>query len=182
MLLSIDHSTTYRYARPVKFGPHKLMTRAIEGHDVQIRKSSLSVSVPHKIRWLHDVFGNSVARVEFLEQASELRIDSLLQVEQFNTNPFDFVLEPHVVELPIKYAETEAQDVAPFLRCHHPEDESAIRAWIRPFLSAAGTAKTVDFFIALAKCIPIAFQYTVREEPGVQLPSYTLAHRTEVGS
>lgn len=59
MRLSIAHTTHYRYARPVKFGPHKLMIRAIEGHDVQIRKSGLSISVPHRIRWLYDVFGNS---------------------------------------------------------------------------------------------------------------------------
>jgi transglutaminase-like putative cysteine protease len=174
MLLTIKHTTDYRYARPVKFGPHKLMIRVIEGYDVQIRRSGLAISVPHRIRWLHDVFGNSVAIVDLTEAASELSIQSTLAVEQFNTNPFDFVLEPQAFECPFQYREEDAHDVAPFLRCHHPGDEKAVRAWIRPFLNAKGTANTVDFFTALAKSIPIAFQYNVREEPGVQSPGKTL--------
>lgn len=174
MLLSIEHTTHYRYAQPVTFGLHKLMIRAIEGHDVQIRRSGLTISVPHSIRWLHDISGNSLADVDFLEPASELQINSVLEVEQFNINPFDFLLEPHAVECPFRYRDEEAYDVGPFLRRHFPEDEDAIRAWIRPFLSASGTAKTTDFFLALAKSVPIAFQYNVREEPGVQSPGKTL--------
>ena len=178
MLLSIEHTTTYRYARPVQFGPHKLMTRAVEGHDVQIRKSGLAISVPHRVRWLHDIFGNSVAMVELLEPGSELEIRSTLQVEQYNTNPFDFVLEPQAVEFPFHYLEADAHDTAPFLRRHHPEDENAIRSWVRPFLDPQGRAKTMDFFTALTKSVPIAFQYNVREEPGVQSPGRTLKLRT----
>ena len=174
MRLSIEHTTTYRYARPVRFGPHKLMIRAIEGHDVQIRKSGLNISVPHRVRWLHDIFGNSAAVVQFQEAASELRVCSTLEVEQFNTNPFDFVLEDYAVELPFQYRDEEAYDTAPFLRVHHPQDEQAIRSWMRPFLNARGRAKVMDFFTALAKSVPIAFQYNVREEPGVQTPGRTL--------
>lgn len=174
MLLSIEHTTTYRYVRPVKFGAHKLMVRAIEGHDVQIRKSGLAISIPHRVRWLHDIFGNSVAMVDLPEPASELRIQSTLQVEQFNTNPFDFVLEPQAVEFPFRYLEEDAHDTASFLRRHYPDDEEVVRAWIRPFLDARGRAKTMDFFIALTKSVPIAFQYNVREEPGVQSPGKTL--------
>jgi len=177
MLLSIDHHTSYRYARPVSFGPHTLMTRAIEGHDVQIRQSGLSISVPHRLRWLHDIFGNSVARVEFQEPAAELTIRSTLQVEQFNTNPFDFVLDPHALELPFVYREEEVHDTAPYLRRHHPEDEAALRAWVRPFLDAGGRARTLDCLTAMAKSVPIAFQYNVREEPGVQSPGRTLTLR-----
>lgn len=177
MLLSIDHTTNYRYARPVKFGPHKLMIRAIEGHDVQIRKSGLSISVPHRIRWLDDVFGNSVALVEFQQPAAELHVHSTLEVEQFNTNPFDFVLEEQAVELPFRYGIDEAHDVAPFLRRHFPQDDETIRGWVRPFLSVTGTAGTADFLLALAKSVPIAFQYNVREEPGVQSPGTTLSLR-----
>lgn len=178
MLLSIEHGTTYRYARPVEFGLHKLMIRALEGHDVQIRQSGLAISVPHRIRWLQDIFGNSVALVELLEPGSELQIHSSLQVEQFNTDPFDFVLDRNAVEFPFRYMAEDAHDTAPFLRRHHPEDESAIRAWVRPFLDAKGRGKTLDFFTVLTKSIPIAFQYNVREEPGVQSPGQTLNLRT----
>lgn len=177
MLLHIEHTTTYRYARRVKFGPHKLMIRAIEGHDVQIRRSGLEISVPHRIRWLHDIFGNSVAIVELLEAAPDLRFYSTLEVEQFNTNPFDFVLEDQALELPFRYRDEEAHDAAPYLQRHHTSDDDAIRSWIRPFLNVKNTAKTMEFFSALAKSVPIAFQYNVREEPGVQTPGQTLNQR-----
>jgi len=174
MLLNIEHSTNYRYAQPVKFGTHKLMIRPIEGYDVQIRKSELLISVPHRIRWQHDIFGNSIAMVDFLEPAAELTVRSTLQVEQFNTNPFDFVLESQAVELPFEYRAGEAQDAASFLCRQYPEEEAALRAWIRPFLDARGRGRTMEFFSALAKSVPIAFHYCAREEPGVQTPGQTL--------
>jgi transglutaminase-like putative cysteine protease len=123
---------------------------------------------------MHDVFGNSVAIVEMTESAAELRVRSTLEVEQFNINPFDFVLESRAVEFPFPYSAEEAHDVAPFLRRHHPEDETAIRSWIRPFLTAQGRGRTMDFFTALAKSFPMTFQYNVREEPGVRTPGKTL--------
>jgi transglutaminase-like putative cysteine protease len=174
MLLSIEHATRYRYARPIKFGVHRLMIRPIEGHDVQIRTSGLSISAPHRIRWQHDIFGNSVALVEFLEPVAGLEVQSTVQVEQFNTNPFDFVLETGAVEFPVSYRDNEACDAAAFLSRQHVQDEEAIRAWIRPFLDSKGGARTLDFFSALTKSVPIAFQYNVREEPGVQSPGQTL--------
>jgi transglutaminase-like putative cysteine protease len=177
MLLAIEHTTLYRYARPVKFGRHKLMIRPIEGHDVKIRRSGLTISVPQRVRWVHDVFGNSVAVVELLEDASELTFHSTLEVQQFNTNPFDFVLEKHALECPFLYRGEEGFDVASYLQSQHPGDADAVRAWIRPFLTVNGTAKTVEFFTALAKSVPIAFDYNAREEPGVQAPAQTLRLR-----
>ncbi len=174
MRLNIEHTTTYQYARPVKFGTHRLMVRAIEGHDVQIRESGLSISIPNRIRWVHDMFGNSVAVVEFLRTGAELKLHSTLQVEQFNTDPFDFVLEPQALEIPFRYREDEALDAAPYLHRQFIEDEAAIRNWIRPFLNAKGRGRTLEFFTALAKSVPMAFQYNVREEPGVQSPGQTL--------
>ena len=74
MLLSISHITVYRYSEPVLLGPHRLMVRPLEAHDVQIRKSSLLITPKHNIRWIHDVFGNSIALVDFLENTTEMRV------------------------------------------------------------------------------------------------------------
>ena len=89
MLLSITHSTTYFYRRPVKFGPHRLLIRAIEGHDVQIRQSGLRIAPEARVRWLRDVFGNSIAIAEISAPGTQLEFHSSLTVEQFNTNPFE---------------------------------------------------------------------------------------------
>ncbi|HAV65541.1 MAG TPA: hypothetical protein DCY13_24595 [Verrucomicrobiales bacterium] len=178
MLLSISHATTYFYRQPVLFGPHRMFVRAIEGHDVQIRESGLRVTPSARIRWLHDIFGNSLAIAEFSQPAQTLEIHSSLMVEQFNTNPFDFVLDDLAVSLPFSYADFEAIDVALYNTVRHPADTDAVRRWIRPFLSAKGTARTLDFFTALNKSVPLFFNYARREEPGVQAPGETLNRRS----
>lgn len=177
MLLSIDHTTTYRYRRPVRFGPHRLMLRAIEGHDVQIQESGLTLCPTARVRWVRDVYDNSVALADWAEPAGELKVHSTLLVRQFNTNPFDFVVEPQAVELPFAYRAEERADVQAFLERAHGSDDTALRQWIRPFLTAQGRAKTLEFFSALARSVPLFFQYTRREEPGVQTPGETLQRR-----
>lgn len=178
MLLSIAHTTSYFYRQPVRFGPHRLLVRAIEGHDVQIRQSGLRIAPNHKIRWWRDIFGNSVALVEFPEPARQLEFHSTLTVEQFNTNPFDFSLEPYARTLPFQYETGEVPDLAPCRQLAHPQETGAVAQWIRPFLGTNGTAGTLEFFTALTRCVPLFFQYTRREEPGVQSPGTTLNKRS----
>jgi transglutaminase-like putative cysteine protease len=177
MLLAIEHSTCYRYRRPVRFGPHRLLIRAIESHDVQIRASGLSISPAYRVRWLHDVFGNSLAIADFSEPASRLEIHSTLTVEQFNTNPFDFVLDPGALTLPFEYDPSERADVAPYREVACPADREAVAVWTRPFLDGRGSADTLEFFTALNQSVPHGFQYARREAPGVQTPATTLSKR-----
>lgn len=177
MLLSIKHSTVYRYATAVFFQPHQLMLRPIEGRDVQIRSWDLSIRPAHGVRWVRDVFGNAVGVVDFLEPADSLAVESTLLVEQSNTNPFDFVLEPHALEIPFCYAGPDSLDVMPYLHRERPQDEQVIREWVRPFLTVDGQAKTLEFLTALNRSVPMTFQYARREEPGVQTPEETLRQR-----
>lgn len=178
MRLNIVHITSYEYAAPVAFGPHRLMLRPAEGHDVQITASRLAISPEHRIRWIHDVFQNSVALVEFTAPAAELRIESGATVTHYETNPFDFVLEPGAVRFPFVYDPAEAFDLAPWLHREHPGDDAAIRQWVRPFLDANGGAQTLDFLAALNRAVPRMFAYRRREEYGVQPPGETLQSRS----
>ncbi|WP_459976586.1 transglutaminase N-terminal domain-containing protein, partial [Mycoplasmoides pneumoniae] len=61
-LLTIHHKTVYRYARPVAFGEHRIMLRPRDGHDLRVLDGALVIDPqPMSLRWIHDVFGNSVA-------------------------------------------------------------------------------------------------------------------------
>jgi transglutaminase-like putative cysteine protease len=72
-LLTINHKTVYRYDRPVAFGEHRIMLRPRDGHDLRVLSSSLDISPqPMRLRWIHDVFGNSVAIATFDERAEGL--------------------------------------------------------------------------------------------------------------
>ena len=42
--IRIIHKTEYRYNEPVSFGPHRVMMRPREGHDVHIVRGRLDVT------------------------------------------------------------------------------------------------------------------------------------------
>ena len=72
-LLTIHHKTEYRYAHPVAFGEHRIMLRPRDGHDLRVLSNNLEiVPEPMSLRWIHDVFGNSVAIATFDERAETL--------------------------------------------------------------------------------------------------------------
>jgi hypothetical protein len=42
-VLRIRHKTTYRYREPVRLGPHRLMLRPREGHDLRLLSSQIDM-------------------------------------------------------------------------------------------------------------------------------------------
>src|SRR4051812_7870078 len=76
-IFSVKHSTIYRYAKPVRFGEHRLMFRPRDSFDQRLLRHSVSVHPePKEIRWIHDVFGNCVAVIDFRHTARELRFET----------------------------------------------------------------------------------------------------------
>ena len=45
------------------------------------------------MRWLHDVFGNSIAVATFADMASELRFESEILLEHYGQRETDFALD-----------------------------------------------------------------------------------------
>src|SRR5579863_2655886 len=81
-LLTIHHKTEYRYAHPVAFGEHRIMLRPRDSHDQRVLSGDLRIEPqPMQLRWIHDVFGNSVAIATFDERAENLTITSSATVE-----------------------------------------------------------------------------------------------------
>ncbi len=178
MLLNILHDNVYRYAKPVELTRHRLMLRPAESHGLQIRSESLTIHPAHQLSWEHDVFYNSVAQLSFTEKAEELRITSSYTVEQFNINPFDFVLEIYTNDLPFAYRGDDAEDLVAYLKPQYPQDTPAIHAWLQPFLDAQGRGRTLEFLLALNESIAAQFSYGRREEENIQSPGATLASRS----
>src|SRR5580658_922946 len=121
--LTVRHVTVYRYSQPVEFGEHRMMFRPRESHDLRLIRSSLEISPnPRRLRWLHDVFDNSVAVAEFDVSASELRFDSSVTLEHFeNTGP-EYPLEERAKTYPFRYSDEELPNLARALVNQHPSD------------------------------------------------------------
>src|SRR5919205_309166 len=102
-LLTVRHATTYRYSAPVAFGQHRLMLRPRDSHDLRVIDAELTLSPPGTMRWMHDVFGNSVALVDFSAPAAELSIVSTLAIERYALPPPIFPVAPEAENYPFMH-------------------------------------------------------------------------------
>jgi transglutaminase-like putative cysteine protease len=173
--LRIDHHTEFCYRSPVTFGLHRAMLRPREGHDVHIEKLALNVEPSANVRWLRDIYGNSIAVIKFLNPSDRLVISSSAEVSHFEEELFDFEVEPTCLEYPFQYNTEEQAELVPYRLCSYPHDGFAVREWLRGIYLPGQTAGTLELLDRLNTRIFETFQYENRDAPGVQIPCETLA-------
>ena len=125
--LTVDHKTVYRYSEAVKFGEHRLMLRPRDSHDLRLLDATLRIQPRARLRWLHDVFGNSVAVAEFDEMADELLIHSSIVIERYPSPDTDFSIEPYARVLPFSYPSREIPDLGRALERHYRDPERLVK-------------------------------------------------------
>jgi len=180
-ILSVRHRTVYSYANPVEFGEHRLMCRPRDSHDLRLLDTTLTISPPAATtRWVHDVFGNSIAITNFTERATELTFESTFRAEHYPLPAREIVLEEYARALPFSYAVDEIPDLGRLSERHYPDPDRSIDLWARSFIEATPDNSTMGVLIAMNKAIKAQFGYARREEEGTQLPADTL--RTKSGS
>jgi hypothetical protein len=127
--LTVHHKTVYRYARPVWFGEHRLMFRPRDSHDLRLLDTALSIQPAASVRWLHDVFGNSIAIASFSEPAAELVFDSSFRAEQFPVAEHGIVVEAYAKRYPFAYSPEDMIDLGPTLRRSYPDPRRMVDTW-----------------------------------------------------
>ena len=172
--LTVHHTTTYRYAQPVSFGEHRLMFRPRDSHDMRLLDTNLSISPPAKVRWLHDVFGNSIAVATFSEMASELRFDSDFRLEHYGVTETDFSLDSNAESYPFQYAADELPDLMPCIERRYPDADGRLDAWVKTFYDGERVS-TQELLIGITHAIRQQFAYKPRDQFGTQTPTETLA-------
>jgi len=176
-LLTVRHVTTYEYTEPVRFGEHRMMFRPRESHDLRLVSTNLDiVPRPANLRWLHDVFDNSVAIATFDRAASELRFDSTITLEHRESPLPDYALELGAHTYPFRYSDDERPDLVGALARQYPSDD--IRPWAERFLVSSGSTTTMSLLHSMTRGIKGEFEYLRRSEKGVQSPAETLRLRS----
>ncbi len=175
-LLTVRHSTHYRYSAPVTFGQHRLMLRPRDSHDLRLVGAELSISPRGKVRWLHDVFSNSVALVDFEAPAAELSIVSTLTIERYPNERLDFPIAPEAESYPFMHSADDRSDLGR-LRERHYQDRGEVEAWARQFVMEVPT-NTFNMLARMNAAVRGSFEYRAREEEGTQLPIETLATKS----
>jgi len=173
--LRITHETIYSYHGQVRFGPHRIMVRPREGHDLHIFSSRLELEPEGTVRWLRDTYGNSIAIFEPTAESKRLRVLSDVVVTNYDDTPFNFVIAPEAQSYPFQYSLDEHQELIPYRLPSFVIDSQQIRTWLGRFHKPGALVPTFDILEALNRGIHGAFRYSRREEPGVQSPSRTLA-------
>jgi transglutaminase-like putative cysteine protease len=177
--LTVRHVTTYSYAAPVTFGPHRLMFRPRDSHDMRLLSAELAIDpMPAQIRWLHDVFGNSIAVATFEGEASALRFESTIAIEHYGIEPPAYAVEDYARLYPFAYSADEIPDLGRTTERHVPDPEHLIDAWARDILAAArapnGEVDTMALLHALNTAPKRDLAYQARDAVGVQSPVETL--------
>jgi transglutaminase-like putative cysteine protease len=174
MKIRIQHRTTYHYAAPVRLGPHRVMVRPREGHDLHIESSILTIRPAQTVHWMRDVNGNSIALVDFTERAAELMIYSELVLNHYDSDPLDFRVEPYAVHYPFVYDPWTLPELTAFTHIVFPTDAERVREWLDQFWEPGKLVETVSLLKRLNLFIKETFTYTRRDEYGVQRPARTL--------
>ena len=183
--VALEHRTSYTFDRLVEVYPHVVRLRPAPHSRTPIEAYSLQVEpADHFINWQQDAFGNFLARLVFPNRARSLTITVGLIADMKVINPFDFFIEDWAEQIGFEYPKALAEDLKPYLR---PVDEAGegsgpgdlVQAWVKNFAVAPGT-RTIDFLVALNRAVNADVGYSLRMEPGVQTPDFTL--RTGIGS
>jgi len=174
-LLTIHHKTEYRYARPVAFGEHRIMLRPRDGHDLRVLESRLDIAPePMSLRWIHDVFGNSVAIADFDERSHNLTFTSTVTVDHNPAEEFALTPDDPAYFYPFLYDDEEFPDLVQFITPQYSDPDGELSAWARDFLDAEAPTPTFRILSGMTHGIRDAFAYRKRHEQGTQHPLDTL--------
>jgi len=172
-LLTVRHVTTYRYSEPVGLGEHRMMFRPRESHDLRLVRTRLEIwPRPMELRWLHDVFDNSVAIATFGETTSELQFDSTVTLEHRETSAPDYTLEIGAQNYPFEYPDDERPDLVGALTRQYPRGD--VDRWAAHFVASYQPVDTMQLLHAMTFAVRNQLAYVSRSEKGVQSPDETL--------
>lgn len=175
--LTVNHVTVYRYSEPIGVGEHRMMFRPRESHDLRLRQTNVIISpTPISIRWVHDVFDNSIAVVNFDAQTEKLRFETNVTLEHIEVKLPEFPLEDYAAYYPFKYSKNDCDQLERALKHHYPTE--GLYEWAHKFAQQFERIETLALLRAMTLSIRKDFRYIRRSEKGVQNPAETIKTRS----
>lgn len=175
MLFTIRHHTRYRYFQPVTLSPHVLRFHPRDDGSQRIVQHQLNITPqPQGCNDHLDLEGNRVVQAWFLNATDQLEIELTMQVETLRRNPFDFILAPEAITLPIEHTH-DASCAGAYLERIQPDD--SVTAFAAE-LSLATQRDTVRFLDQLNRQLFADFQQVHRDVGAPQSPAFTLQSKT----
>jgi transglutaminase-like putative cysteine protease len=176
--IRIQHTTTYNYHRPVEFGRHRLVVRPREGHDVNVASLRLRIEPQHRLRWVRDVFGNSVAIVDFQAAATALVVESDVVIDRDWPAPVDLSHPASVIPFPVTYDPLETAVIAAYQQPSFPDELGAVRDWLQRCVPTGPDVDAEQLLVRLGREVHEQVKYLRRMEKGVQSPAQSIASQS----
>jgi transglutaminase-like putative cysteine protease len=149
------------------------MLRPRDSHELRLESAELAVSVPCSVGWLYDVFGNSVAFLDFAEGASSLSITSTLKIERYALTEPDFPIAADAETYPFMHSADDRTDLGRLREHNYPDPRNVVTDWAKQFV-VGERRRTWDVLADMNSAIRAGFQYKARFEEGTQTPIETL--------
>jgi transglutaminase-like putative cysteine protease len=175
---NIIHRTYYNYSVEVTLGPHILLLRPREDHELRIESFALKTTPQSTLLWHRDVEGNSVAIANFDLPTTQLVIESEVIIQQYNEAPLDFLVADYAIVYPFAYQPEDKVLLSPYMALPEHEALKVLNTWIATFWQSSEQIQTYTLMQRLATHIYKTLSYQVREEPGVQTARQTLSYGT----
>lgn len=154
------------------------MIRPREGHDQRLLASRLEIDPPAiELRWLHDVFGNSVAIARFDRRADRLTFDSHARIAHSPTDGADVEVEDYARRFPFTYSSEDMPDLLRSIERDHRDVNRVVDDWAHRFVRSDGPTETLALLTEMTSAIRREFTYVRRLEKGTQAPIETLSSR-----
>ena len=171
--LKIHHRTTYHYHQPVRLGPHRLMLRPRESHELRL-VSSRTILAPHAtVSWALDVFGNAVATATFQTMTDRLVVDGFSELQLSAAAWPVFDIAASAISYPFRYSDNDWIDLGALTAQQHPDPAGQLRDWTGAFVRSTPT-DTLSLLKDLSAGVATWIQYQSRDDEGTQSPTETL--------
>ena len=177
MRVVIQHRSRYVYPRPAHLGPHVIRLRPADHARAAIERYQLAIEPEHRVHWQRDPHGNHVARVTFKAGQATTALDVVVElaVDIRPTNPFDFLIDDRVKQVPFRYPDELDAELAPYLETGDPAYRLGRKA-TELLAELPATGETMGLLVELNSCVRARVAYVIRDEPGVWTPEETLGH------
>jgi transglutaminase-like putative cysteine protease len=152
--------------------------RPREGHDVHIVRGRLDIEPAATVRWLRDIYSNSIAILTFKEPSRKLIVIGEVEVELRDDNPIECLIDPTARLFPFQYAPEEQIELIHYRLPSYPYEGPRLQDWLSNLYQPGQIVGTFELLQKLNTQIYRAFTYAHREAAGVQLPCDTLMRRS----
>jgi transglutaminase-like putative cysteine protease len=178
ILFEIKHVTTYGYANPVRFGPHRAMFLPRPAARGRLLSWSAKTNLVSRTRWVSDGLSNTVTEIEIDEPGKELTFTFQIQGVHFGAKSVEqFALETRADKIPVQYTPDEWTDLLGFMRPHAEDPDVSVAAWSRSFVASAGDP-TIDVLQRMLDAFRDGFRYQSRVSEGTLAPAETLRSKS----